>query len=266
MMEAHRKPRLRWGAQQREALRRVDRKPRRARATPRGAGRPGRPGPSWYGHGDLAASLVLVFPLLLLYEVGVLFAGSVNGADVVTRLLFAALGRPAYLALHALIAAGFLLWLRRGRRWATLRLEVAAPLILEAALYALAIGAAISMVLDRVLGLGVSGGSVIAALGAGVHEELVFRLALLGGLVALFEGSPHLAGRPRAAVALAFVVSSLAFAAAHHLGAHGEPWTAHAVLFRVLAGAAFGAIFWFRSLAHAVYAHAIYDLLVYWRA
>jgi len=34
----------------------------------------------------------------------------------------------------------------------------------------------------------------------------------------------------------------------------------------VLAGAAFGLIFWFRSLAHAVYAHAIYDLLVYWRA
>src|SRR5262249_1016225 len=95
----------------------------------------------WWGHGDLAASLVRVFPRLLAYEVGVLFAGSVNGADVVTRLVFAALGRPAYLALHAVIAVGFLLWIRRGRRWATLRLEVAAPVILEAALYALTLGA-----------------------------------------------------------------------------------------------------------------------------
>jgi hypothetical protein len=221
---------------------------------------------SWWGHGDLAASLVLVFPLLLVYEIGVLFAGSVNGADVVTRLLFAALGRPAYLALHAVIAAGFLLWIRGGRRWATLRLEVAAPVILEAALYALTLGALISLVLERVLGLGLSGGAVIDALGAGVHEELVFRLALLGGLVAFAGGSPALSLRPRLAVLGALVVSSIAFSAAHHLGAYGEPWTAHAFVFRVLAGAAFGAIFWFRSLAHAVYAHAIYDLLVYWRA
>jgi hypothetical protein len=225
----------------------------------------------WWGHGDLAASLVLVFPLLLVYEIGVLFAGSVNGADVVTRLLFAALGRPAYLALHALIAICFLLWIRRSDRWATLRLDVVAPVVLEAALYALTLGALISLILDRLLGLGLSGASVIGALGAGVHEELAFRLALLGGLVALGEGaaaaSPAsaLARRPRFAVAGALVVSSIAFAAAHHLGAHGEPWTAHAFAFRALAGVAFGLIFWFRSLAHAVYAHAIYDLLVYWR-
>jgi hypothetical protein len=234
-----------------------------SRGTTARGGREIRP---WWGHGDLAASLALVFPLLLVYQVGVLFAGSVNGADVVTRLLFAALGRPAYLALHALIAIGFLLWIRRGRRWTTLRLEVAAPVILEAALYALTLGAAISLVLDRVLGLGLSSASVIDALGAGVHEELVFRLALLGGLVALAGSSPALARRRRLAVAGALAASSIAFAVAHHVGAYGEPWTAHAVAFRVLAGAAFGLIFWFRSLAHAVYAHAIYDLLVYWRA
>jgi len=251
-----------------------------ARANSRGARRAARR--PWWGHGDLAASLVLVFPLLLAYEVGVLFAGSVNGADVVTRLLFTALGRPAYLILHALIAAGFLLWIRGGprgrnrwsggrpsaggRRWATLRLEVVAPVVLEAALYALTLGALISLILDRVLGLGLSGASVVGALGAGVHEELVFRLALLGGLVALAEGSPALANRPRLAVALALALSSIAFALAHHLGAHGEPWTAHALAFRAFAGAAFGLICWFRSLAHAVYAHAIYDLLVYWQA
>lgn len=222
--------------------------------------------PPWWGHGELAASLVLVFPLLLIYQVGVLFAGTVNGADVVTRLLFTALGRPAYLALHALIAVGFLLLLRRGDRRATLRLEIAGPVILEAALYALTLGALISLFLERVLGLGLSSASVIGALGAGVHEELVFRLALLGGLVAAAAGSPALARRPRFAVLAALALSSLAFSAAHHLGAYGEPWTTHAFAFRALAGVAFGLIFWFRSLAHAVYAHAIYDLLVYWRA
>jgi membrane protease YdiL (CAAX protease family) len=214
------------------------------------------------GRGDLSSSLVLIFPLLLAYEIGVLFAGRVNGADLVTRTLYAAAGsRTVYLAIYAVIAVGFLVWIRHTRRWGSLRLELAAPVILEAALYALTLGALVSLVVDRLLGrllgLGLTAPSVISALGAGVHEELVFRLALIAALVAVARPLGH-----RLAVAVAIAVSSLVFAAAHHAGAHGEPWTAHAFAFRAVAGAAFGAIFWFRSLAHAVYAHVLYDILV----
>jgi len=210
------------------------------------------------GHGDLEASLVLIFPLLLGYAIGVLFTGRVNGADVGTRMLYALCGsRTVYLLVYAAIAILFLLWLRRGNRWSTLRLEIAAPVILEAAIYAFTLGALISLVLERLLGLGLDGNSLVAALGAGVHEELVFRLGLMAGLVGLLRGLDH-----RFALALALVASSLLFAAAHHLGAHGEPFTTHAFLFRSLAGAAFGAIFWYRSLAHAVYAHVLYDIVV----
>jgi len=210
------------------------------------------------GHGDLEASFVLIFPLLLAYEIGVLFAGRVNGADVVTRAVYAiAPSRAAYLLIYACVAVLFLLWIRREGRYRTLRVEIAAPVILEAAIYALTLGALITVVLDRLLGLSLDGNSVVAALGAGVHEELVFRLGLFAGFVALLEGLER-----RFAITLALVTSSLLFAAAHHLGAHGEPFTVHAFAFRALAGAAFGAIFWFRSFAHAVYAHVLYDLVV----
>ena len=210
------------------------------------------------GHGDLESSFVLIFPLLLAYEIGVLFVGRVNGADVVTRALYTIAGnRTVYLLIYAALAGLFLLWIRKGNRWSTLRLEVAAPVILEAAIYALTLGALITLVLDRLLGLGITGNSLVAALGAGVHEELVFRLGLFAGFVTLLAGLER-----RFAVALALVTSSLLFAAAHHLGAHGEPFSAHAFAFRTLAGMAFGAIFWFRSLAHAVYAHVLYDLVV----
>jgi hypothetical protein len=209
------------------------------------------------GHGDLGSSLVLIFPLFLAYGIGVLFAGRINGADLVTRVMLDVAGsRAAYLALYALVAAGFLLWIRRTRRWGTLRLALAGPVILEAAVYALTLGAVATLIVDRLLGLGV-GGAVISALGAGVHEELVFRLALITGLVALAGPLPQ-----RTAVALAIAGSSLLFAVAHHVGAHGEPWTAHAFAFRAVCGVAFGAMFWFRSLAHAVYAHVLYDVLV----
>ena len=222
------------------------------------------------GHGDLAASLVLVFPLLLAYEIGVLFAGHVNGADVVTRGLYALLGsRTAYLLLHAVVAAWFLVWVRRERKWDTLSLDIALPVILEAAIYALTLGALITLILDRatraepgllhfgrLLGLGAAG-DVIGALGAGVHEELVFRLGILCGFVWMMRDH-------KVAFPIALAASSVLFAAAHHVGPGGEPFTMHAFVFRILAGAAFGLIFWYRSLAHAVYAHVLYDLVVAW--
>ena len=207
------------------------------------------------GRGDLAASLVLVFPLLLAYEVGVLFVGRVNGADVVTRALYALVGsRTVYLLLHAVLAIAFLVWVRRHRLWDTLRLEIVAPVVLEAAIYALTLGSVITLILNHAFGLAVGGDTLISACGAGVHEELVFRLGLCGALVAMLRGAGRLA------VAIAFVASSLLFAGAHHLGPNGEPFTAHAFVFRAFAGVAFAAIYWFRSLAHAVYAHALYDL------
>ncbi len=202
------------------------------------------------GYGDLAASLVLIFPLLLAYEIGVLFAGHVSGADVVTRALYAIVGsKSVYLLVHAVVALIFLVWIRRAKRWGTLRLEVALPVVLEAACYAFALTAVLQLVK-----LG-AGDAVISALGAGVHEELVFRLGLLSGFVVLF-------GRGRMSFPLALVCSALAFAAAHHLGPHGEPWTVHAFALRCIAGAVFGAVYWYRSLAHAVYAHVIYDVIV----
>jgi hypothetical protein len=211
------------------------------------------------GHGDLAASLVLIFPLLLAYEVGVLFAGSVNGADVITRAVYGVLGRTTYLLVYAAIAILFLLWIRREKRWTTLSIDIAAPVLLEAAIYALTLGALITLVVDRMLGLGLTGGELVNALGAGVHEELVFRLGLLCSLVALFR-------QTRLGIALAIVISSVVFSLAHHVGIYGEPFTMHAFVYRCLAGGVFAMIFWYRSLAHVVYAHVFYDVLVYWRS
>lgn len=211
---------------------------------------------SWAGHGDLAASLVLIFPLLLAYEVGVLFAGRVNGADVITRLVYVALGdRMLYLLVYAALAIGFLLWIRKEKRWSTLRVDVALPVILESAIYAMTLGALITLVLDKLLGLGVNKDSMISALGAGVHEEIVFRLGLFAGLASLLRAQ-------RFALPFALVVSSLMFAGAHHIGVHGEVFSVHVFAYRTLAGCAFGAIFWYRSLAHAVYAHTLYDIVV----
>jgi hypothetical protein len=227
----------------------------------------GRRGPWPTGRGDLVASLVLVFPLYLAYAVGILFSGRVNGVDFVSRHVWAATGedRAIYLGLHGAVALGFLWWLRRSRRTRTLSTEVVVPVVLEATIYALTMGAAIHLVVHHGLGaagvlhIGTIGDRVVASLGAGVHEELVFRLGLGAGgaWLALRAGLT-----PRLALAVALVGSSLLFAWAHHVGPHGDPWSRELFAFRALAGVIFALIFWLRSLAHAVYAHVLYDVWV----
>jgi membrane protease YdiL (CAAX protease family) len=98
------------------------------------------------------------------------------------------------------------------------------------------------------------------SLGAGVYEEIVFRLGLLGGLAAAFQRL--LSWRRLTAVSAAFVLSSLAFSAVHHLPPLGDPFSIEVFTFRALAGVCFGLLFWFRGLAVAVYTHAFYDLYV----
>jgi hypothetical protein len=219
------------------------------------------------GRGDLPASLVLIFPLWLAYAIGILFSNSVNGVDFVSRHVWDACGgdRLRYLAVHAAIAAGFLLWLRHSRRDRTLTLQVAAPVVLEAGIYAVTLATAINLVMRHVLGpigvlsIGPTGDRIVASLGAGVHEELVFRLGLCGGGAWLLQRAGV---APRLAIAIAILGSSILFSWAHHLGPHGEPWAREVFTFRLLAGVAFALIFYYRSLAHAAFAHALYDIWV----
>jgi hypothetical protein len=221
------------------------------------------------GRGDLVASLVLIFPLYLAYAVGILSWGAVNGVDFVSRHVWAACGydRHTYLLAHAIIAVAFLLWVKRSRRAGTLSTEVVVPLVLEAAVYAVTMGALIRLLMGPIEGalavadggLGSPGARVVASLGAGIHEELVFRLGgVAGGAWLLIR----VGLAPRTAIPVAVAVSSVLFAYAHHVGPMGEPFDADVFVFRCLAGLVFAGIFWFRSLAHAVYAHAMYDVWV----
>lgn len=213
---------------------------------------------AWAGHGDLGASLVLVFPLVLAYGIGAVATGAISAVDVPSRVLWRACGgqEGRYLVVYAGIAAAFLAWVWRSGRRGVLTMDVVVPVVVEAAIYAMTLAAVIDVVLARVLGFGFAR-DVVGALGAGLHEEMLFRLGLFAGGAALLAR----AGAPRrAAWLVALVASSVIFAAAHHWA--GEPWDDRVFAFRALAGAAFALIFWFRSLAHAVWAHALYDVYV----
>jgi membrane protease YdiL (CAAX protease family) len=98
---------------------------------------------------------------------------------------------------------------------------------------------------------------VISA-GAGFHEELIFRVIVMGGLAWLLTG---LTGPGRAWI-VALVLSSLVFSLAHHVGPVGEPFTFAAFVYRTLAGVFFALVYHVRGFAVAAWTHALYDVYV----
>jgi membrane protease YdiL (CAAX protease family) len=222
---------------------------------------------------NLLTSLVLVIPLFIVYQVGVLFTlPMLNGADFVTTLLLRDLhlSIPAYLGFVGGVVVVFLVALSRLKKRQHFQTGVIVPVLLESTVYALTMGSLIVFVMTEIfrfsprLAGGIADSSVLSRLvmsiGAGLYEETVFRLGLLTGLVAIFERV--LGWRRWMSVAAAFVASSFLFSAMHHIGPLGDDLTLGVFTFRFLAGVFFGLLFWFRGFAVAVYTHAIYDVYV----
>ena len=228
---------------------------------------------------DIGRSLVLVVPLLVAYEVAMpLLAPDLrNSAEWSVARLLEPLPDATLLylrrgTLSALVIAA-LVWTLWGRRE---RATVARPWLIlgESAGLALLLGPALGALVHR-LGLPLSASPPLVdsagpwvpfalSVGAGLWEELVFRLGLMGGLVLL--GTQVLRWRRGVALAVAVLVSALIFALYHHLGASGEPLDPARFVFRSLAGTILGLLFAWRGLAVVVYMHVFYDVLCDLRA
>lgn len=222
---------------------------------------------------NLLTSLILVFPLFVIYQIGVLFTlPMTNGVDFVTSLLIVTfhLTLTGYLIFLACVVVGFGLTLALLKRKQSFNGRVFLPVLLESTIYAMTMGSLIVLVMTRVLGIEPSLAAGLAeqglltrlvmSLGAGVYEETVFRLGLLSGAIAVFD---KLLGMRRwAAVVVAFLVSSVVFSLVHYLPGTNEHFAFGSFIFRVLAGIVFGALYKLRGLAVAVYTHALYDIFV----
>lgn len=228
-----------------------------------------------FGYLDLATCLLFIFPLLLAYQIGVVFASTINGVDFVTHAMFALVDheRGDYLLLQLALCAVYVTVLVQWRRRGVLVRDSFLPMLLESSIYALTLGSVIIVIMQEVLGFSLAAGlsqgapmalrktgeSLIVALGAGVYEELVFRLGVMAGGAAVLT---RLDIRPSMAIIIAAAASAVLFSLAHHSGAHGEPFELAVFTYRLLAGGVFCLIFYYRSLAHAVYTHFLYDLYV----
>jgi membrane protease YdiL (CAAX protease family) len=211
-------------------------------------------------------SLVFTLPLVAAYEGGVLLLGrgtARNGADVWLRTLLDQAGFGEYFLLPVLTIVGLLAWHHvEHDRW-NWSGGVLAGMAVECCFWAVMLQG-IARLQDRFwpLAAGVGEGLLsrfVAFCGAGLYEEVLFRLLLMPALSWVFA---RLGAGPAAAAIQAVIGSSLLFSAAHYVGPLGDTFDPYSFTFRFLAGGFFAVLFSFRGFGIAAGSHAAYDMLV----
>ena len=218
-------------------------------------------------------SITFALPLLVAYEVlafslsGHEYAGVRNGADVLLKSLFLALGgRNGLVGFGALLVGGaaWLVW-KDYRRARSMRPFVFTLMGAESVGYALAFGLVAGALTSFLLpGLGIAGFTtatqLMISLGAGIYEELLFRVLLVSGLAWLARSVFRWT---RTAAGLFAVLSgALIFSTFHYIGPYGDSFQVASFTFRAVAGVLFSGLYLVRGYGITAWTHALYDVFL----
>lgn len=232
--------------------------------------------------------LALVAPLVVIYEIGLVWALRAERGTITNRAhegllrLFDAVGidimvmaLPAAAVIVVLVTWQFLSRMPWSLHLPTVGLMAieSAAAALPLAVFALVIArsdsawasmaAVVPMNAPSGAGAGPETlgllGKISLAIGAGIYEELIFRMALISLLHTLFVDAMRIG--ERWGIGIAIAISAALFAIYHPLGAAGGGIDWSRATFFVGAGAYFGVLYVMRGFGIAVGAHAAYDLL-----
>lgn len=222
-------------------------------------------------------SYIFALPLFLLYELLIRFsqAGQEQlvriSVDVWFQMLFSYFGLDGLttaLTVAVLIGA-FILYQNRGAL-PTLKGRYFVWLIAESVVYAILFAILISQFLEFLLNMNLQESIsqlsklqlYALSLGAGLYEELFFRVILVSGLFYLFR---KIFRQKNSAYVAAALISAVIFSGVHYVGNFADTWTLGSFLFRFLFGLTLNVIYVIRGFGCAAWTHALYDLIVVFR-
>jgi hypothetical protein len=224
-------------------------------------------------------SLLFLLPILATYEIGVALLSSDdsarNGADYWLRWGLNIVGfRHTWLLPVLVVGALAVCHAKCGFRW-TPSAATLCGMIAESALFGtclVLLGQLEDLAFRSQLGqiahtphpavpLAQSGTLplIISYLGAGVYEEMLFRLCLIP---AAFWGLRRLQIPRVTAVVVSVLATSILFSLAHYAGPSADQFTWFSFWFRASAGIFFSILFVVRGFGVTVGSHAAYDLIV----
>jgi len=226
--------------------------------------------------------VLFALPLFLLYE-GLASALSGqpgaqvrNAADVALKTPFQFFaGARGSLAFFATVIAACVFIVGRDmmrNREKRLSPKVFALMLGESAVLALLLGIVVGTLTQKLLGMSIVaqdagplanmgvGTRLMLALGAGLYEELLFRVLLVGGMAAGLRWL--LGGQRTAAGIVAALLGALIFSAFHYIGEYGDKLELASFTYRAIAGLVFSALYLTRGFGITAWTHALYDVYV----
>jgi len=222
-------------------------------------------------------SVLFALPLLLGYEALAAMLAAPgkaelrNGADAMLRAAFTAVAGPygtlIFMAAIILLGVGLVardLKLSKDRLRGRVFLGMLAESVALAGVFGIVVGITTAKLMGSLEALSISpiertpwATRLMLSLGAGLYEELFFRVLLVGGLAA---GARIILGfSKRLSAVLAALAGALIFSAFHYIGPYGDELRLQSFIFRALSGLAFSGLYLTRGFGITAWTHALYD-------
>lgn len=227
---------------------------------------------------SLLYSFLLVLPIFLLYEL-LISIGQPGDAqirisvDIWMKSLLQLTGFNVVHATFILVAiVGVIVVFVERKRLKTIESSTFLWMHVESIVYALLMASMVGYVISGLFDLSAfqsDSNSVVQSLsfldqfalslGAGLYEELFFRVILVGLLYFLLKA---FIAKEWLAAAFAAIIGALIFSGVHYIGDMGDVFTWRSFSFRALAGLTLNALYVWRGFGIAAATHAWYDLWV----
>ena len=216
-------------------------------------------------------SAVAALPLLVIYEILIVLSQSQywvirNAADVWIRTFLMAFDLQAQHITFVLIGISLALIpiFKSKARGIKLKANFFALMFAESLAFSLVLGVVLQFIL-RIGGLSSIGSgsgliqNLALSLGAGLFEEIIFRVILLNLLFLML--SPLFKKKVVTAV-VSVLLASFLFSLSHYVGNMADTWQLYSFMFRWAAGLLFTVLYFVRGFAITAYTHALYDIWV----
>ncbi len=219
-------------------------------------------------------SYFLALPLLILYEILIRVSQPDQeymvriSVDIWFSLLFTAFGLDAFSFTFLLAAiAGAVIVYNKRSQLSDLKVRYFGLMLLECLIYAFALALIINLLLGWTFNLS-SGWALnelsklqlfALSLGAGLYEELFFRVILVSALFFIFS---KIFESKNSSYVWSITIAALIFSGVHYVGEFGDIWSLRSFLFRFMFGLGLNLIYVKRGFGCAAWTHALYDIIV----
>ena len=226
----------------------------------------------------LLYSFLTALPLFIIYEVLILLTAPTTevvvriSVDVWFKQMLQLFGLDALnISLFLVLIAGIFILIRKRGELNDLRVSYFVVSLVESTIWAV-LDALVSSTLTSWVLPGMAEQSVgspvqlsymqqlALSLGAGLYEELFFRVLLVGAFI--WISNKWFGAKSWASYTSAILLSAVLFSAVHYTGNMGDPFTMNSFLFRFIFGVILNGIYVWRGFGVAAWTHALYDVII----